>query len=65
MEKSKSALKVTDIADGLKKNHNTMTKYLNILNDLKLLKIEKDKTRNLYKIDQKRYSEVLKIVKKG
>jgi len=65
MEKNKNALKVTDIADGLKKNHNTITKYLNILDDLNLLKIEKEKTRNLYKMNKKKYSEVLKIVKKG
>jgi len=65
MEKSKNALKVTDIADGLKKNHNTVTKYLSILDNLNLLKIEKEKTRNLYKMNKKKYSEVLKIVKKG
>ncbi len=64
IEKEKNALKITDIADGLKKNHNTIKKYLDILENLKLITIEKEKTRNLYKLNQEMYSKVLKIVKK-
>jgi predicted transcriptional regulator len=64
MEKEKIALKITDIADGLKKNHNTIKKYLDILVSLKLIKIEKDKTRNLYQLNQARYAKVVKIVQK-
>ncbi|MFX1397509.1 MAG: winged helix-turn-helix transcriptional regulator [Promethearchaeota archaeon] len=55
-------LKVTDMAEGLKKNHNIIKKYLGVLEDINLLKIEKEKTRNLYTIDQNRYLEVVKIV---
>jgi len=64
MEKEKSALKITDIADGLKKNHNTIKKYINVLEHLRLIIIEKEKTRNLYKLNQERYSKVVKIVQK-
>ncbi|MFX1276747.1 MAG: winged helix-turn-helix transcriptional regulator [Promethearchaeota archaeon] len=64
MDKNKKALKITDIADGLKKNHNVIKKYLNILDELNLLEIEKEKSRDTYKIDQERYSEVIKLVSK-
>lgn len=64
LKENKEALKITDIADSLNKNHNVIKKYLTILDDLKLLETEKEKTRDVYKIDQKRYSEVLKIVDK-
>ncbi len=62
MREREEPIKVTDIAEGLKKNHNIVKKYLNVLEDLKMLNIEKEKTRNLYKIDQDRYKEVKNIV---
>ena len=65
LENSKMALKITDIAEGLKKNHNIIKKYLNILNKLKILQIEKEKTRNIYKLDQERYEEVVNSVLKA
>jgi len=64
MRKKKIAVKITDIADGLKKNHNTIKKYLDILGNLRLIIIEKEKTRSVYKLNMKRYSQVVNIVKK-
>lgn len=53
-------LKITEIADGLKKNHNTIKKYLEALIQLKLVEIEKEKSRNLYKLNKEKYLKVVK-----
>jgi len=58
-------LKITEIADGLKKNHNTIKKYLEALTDLKLVEIEKEKSRNLYKLNKERYLKAVKLVRRG
>ncbi|MFX1311039.1 MAG: hypothetical protein ACFFHD_00285 [Promethearchaeota archaeon] len=58
MKKEKKPLKITEIATSLKKNHNTIKKYLNILKDLKLIKIEKVKNRALYKLETEEYSKI-------
>ncbi len=64
MPKRDIALKITEIADGLKKNHNTIKKYLDILGNLKLIKVEKEKTRDVYRLDLKRYQKVMKLTPK-
>jgi len=56
------ALKITEIANGLKKNHTTIKKYIDILTDIKLINIEKEKNRNLYKLNQKNYSNIRKSI---
>jgi len=58
-------LKITEIADSLKKNHNTIKKYLETLTDLKLVEIEKEKSRNLYKINKEKYLKAVKLVRRG
>ncbi|TFG26843.1 MAG: hypothetical protein EU532_08830 [Promethearchaeota archaeon] len=58
-------LKITEIADGLKKNHNTIKKYLEALIDLKLVEIEKEKSRDLYKLNKERYLKAIKLVNRG
>lgn len=63
--KNERPLKITDIADGLKKNHNTIKKYLEALTDLKLVEIEKEKSRNLYKLNKERYLQAVKLVSRG
>ena len=63
--KNERPLKITDIADGLKKNHNTIKKYLEALTDLKLVEIEKEKSRNLYKLNKERYLKAVKLVSRG
>ncbi len=63
--KNERSLKITEIADGLKKNHITIKKYLEALIDLKLVEIEKEKSRELYKLNKKRYLKAVKLVRRG
>ena len=56
------SLKISEIASILKGNYNTIKKYLEILMNLKLITIEKDKKRDLYKLDSKRYENIRKSV---
>ena len=63
MKKEKKPLKITEIATGLKKNHTTIKKYINILEDLKLITSEKIKNRVVFNFDSKKYSKVRKIIK--
>ena len=63
--KNERPLKITEIADGLKKNHNTIKKYLEALTKLKLVEVEKEKSRNLYKINQEKYLKMVKLVRRG
>ena len=62
---NETLLKITEIADGLKKNHNTIKKYLEALIDLKLVEIEKEKSRDLYKLNKERYLKTVKLVNRG
>ncbi|MFX0001324.1 MAG: hypothetical protein ACFE9Q_14895 [Candidatus Hodarchaeota archaeon] len=62
MKIENKALKITEIANGLKKNHTTIKKYIDILADLKLIKIEKEKNRHIYKLDQKKYTNIRKLI---
>ncbi len=62
MKVENKALKITEIANGLKKNHSTIKKYIDILIDLKLIKIEKETNRNIFKLDLRKYSNVRKSI---
>ncbi|MFX0080393.1 MAG: hypothetical protein ACFE94_01440 [Candidatus Hodarchaeota archaeon] len=62
MRQENKALKITEIASGMKKNHNTIKKYLGILTDLKLVNIEKDNKRKLFKFDVKNYIKVKNLI---
>jgi len=62
MKKEDKAFNITDIATSLKKNHSTIKKYLNILNTLEIIKIEKEKNRNMFKLDLKNYSKAKKSI---
>ncbi len=62
MKQENKALKITEIAAGLKKNHNTIKKYLDILKDLNLVKIEKDNKRKLFIFNTKKYTKVRKLI---
>jgi predicted transcriptional regulator len=63
--KNERPLKITEIVDRLKKNHNTIKKYLDALTNLKLVEIEKEKSRNLYKLNKERYLKAEKMVSRG
>ena len=62
MKKENKTLKITEIANSLNKNHSTIKKYLDILTDLKLIKIEKIKNRSVFQLDTKNYSKVRKSI---
>ena len=62
MKQENKALKITDIANSLKKNHSTIKKYIDILKNLKLIKIEKIKNKNVFKLDTENYSKVRKSI---
>jgi len=62
MLKEDKPLKITEIANGTKKNHTTIKKYINILENLKLVETEKEKNRILYKLDKKKYNKVRKSI---
>ena len=62
MKNKNIAFKITEIATGLKKNHSTIKKYLDILIDLEIIKIEKQKNKNVFKLDLEKYSKVRKSI---
>jgi len=62
IKKEDKALKITEIATSLKKNHNIIKKYLYVLKKLKLIKIEKEKKRITFKLDTNKYSKVRKTI---
>ena len=62
MLKEDKPLKITEIANRMKKNHTTIKKYLSILENLKLVETEKEKNRILYKLDKKKYNKVRKSI---
>jgi predicted transcriptional regulator len=62
MLKEDKPLKITEIANGTKKNHTTIKKYINILENLKLVETEKEKNRTLFKLDRKKYTKVRKSI---
>jgi predicted transcriptional regulator len=62
MLKEDKPLKITEIANGTKKNHTTIKKYINILENLKLIETEKEKNRTIFKLDKKKYAKVRKSI---
>lgn len=59
--KNERLLKITEIADSLKKNHNTIKKYLEALTNLKLVEVEKENSRKLYKLNKESYLKAVKL----
>jgi len=51
-------LKSTEIATGLKKNYNTIKKYLEILKNLDLITIEKENKKVSFKINTEKYYKI-------
>ncbi|MFX1358696.1 MAG: hypothetical protein ACFFA8_15635 [Promethearchaeota archaeon] len=60
MKRENKKLKLTDIATQLKKNYNTIKKYLNILSDLKIVKTEKENKKTIFMLDLDRYQNLIK-----
>ena len=57
--------KITEIATNLKRNYNTVKKYLEILKNLNLIIVEKDKKRNLFRLDLEKYEKIRKSINDG
>ncbi len=62
MQGQKKELKIAEIAKGVKKNYNTTKKYLKILQNLKLIKIERQNRTVLFCLNEDKYSEVRKLI---
>ena len=62
LKKERDAFKITDIVANIKRNYNTVKKYLEILRNLKIVKIEKNKKRVLYRLDLKNYDTIRKSI---
>ncbi|MHA1988388.1 MAG: hypothetical protein ACW98D_17270 [Promethearchaeota archaeon] len=62
MSKEDKPLKITEIANGMKKNHTTIKKYITILENLNLVKTEKENKRMLFILDVKKYNKVKKLI---
>jgi len=62
MQHEDKTFKITEIANGLNKNYNTIKKYLTILTKLKLLIPEKEKNRLEFKLDTEKYNQAKKHV---
>ncbi|MFX1366423.1 MAG: hypothetical protein ACFFCE_01785 [Promethearchaeota archaeon] len=62
MNQENKGFKITEIASGLKKNHNTIKKYLDILTNLKLVKIGGESNRKLFQLNKKNYAKVRKLI---
>ncbi|MFX1389607.1 MAG: hypothetical protein ACFE9Z_06025 [Promethearchaeota archaeon] len=56
------ALKITDIANGLRKNHSTVKKYLDILTDLKIVNTKKQDNKVIYSLNKKKYDQILSAI---
>ncbi|MFX0037818.1 MAG: hypothetical protein ACFFCY_00095 [Promethearchaeota archaeon] len=62
MKTGNKAFKITEIATELNKNHSTIKKYLDILIELEIIIIEKEKNRNIFKLDLEKYSRTRKLI---
>ncbi|MHA1467837.1 MAG: hypothetical protein ACTSP6_07150 [Promethearchaeota archaeon] len=62
LNKDHNAYKITEIAANLKRNYNTVKKYLEILRNQKIIKIEKNKKRVLYRLDREKYDKIRKSI---
>jgi len=62
LKKEQTSFKITEIAANIKRNYNTVKKYLEILRNMKIIKIEKVKKRVLFKLDLEKYDDIRKSI---
>jgi len=55
-------LKVSDLSNHLKKNYNTVKKYLEILNQLQIITTITDKKRILFKLNLNQYYKCKELI---
>jgi len=65
LKKEGNSFKITEIVSILKRNYNTVKKYLEILKNMKLIKIERDNKRVLFRLDLEKYNNVRKSIFDG
>jgi len=65
LKKEGKSYKITEIVSILKRNYNTVKKYLEILKNMKLIKIERDKKRELFSLDLEKYDNIRKSLFDG
>jgi predicted transcriptional regulator len=65
LKKENASLKISEIATNLKRNYNTVKKYVEIMGNLDLITIEKDKKRILFRLDVKKYDKIQKSITNG
>ena len=58
----KEPLKISDVSNQLKKNYNTIKKYLQVLKGLKLISFEKDKKRTFFKLNYNEYNKFKDLI---
>lgn len=58
----KKEFKITEIANGLKRNYNTIKKYLKILQNLQLITIKRQNRKVLFSLNEDKYFEVRKLI---
>jgi predicted transcriptional regulator len=58
LKKEDRSFKITEIASLLKRNYNTVRKYVEILKKIELIKVERDKKRVLFKLDVEKYKKI-------
>ena len=62
LQKEGTTTKATELATNLKKNYNTIKKYLKILHKLKIIKFEKDNGRTLFTLDIEEYNNIINTI---
>ncbi len=62
LKKKRKTFKIKEINDKLKRNKKNVKKYLEILSNLKIKKIENKKKRILYRLDLKKYDNLRKSI---
>jgi len=65
LKKENALFKIAEIASNLKRNYNTVKKYLEILRNMKIIKIEKNKKRVLFRLDLENYGKIRKSIFEG
>ncbi|TFG18410.1 MAG: hypothetical protein EU531_00185 [Promethearchaeota archaeon] len=62
MLEEKKDFKITEIANRLKKNYNTIKKYLKILQSLKLINVKKQNKKLLFSLNEDKFFEVRNFI---
>ncbi|MFX1498330.1 MAG: hypothetical protein ACFFBH_12455 [Promethearchaeota archaeon] len=62
MKVENKKVKLTKITKELKKNYNTVKKYIKVLTNLKIINVEKENKRPLFELDLEKYHYILKLI---